>query len=94
MRLCDDQADESPAHTSEDGRDRSIRTYFVQRCPACGRALRTPIHLLGKPVDCLHCRMQFVAHRHPTARPATADVHSAVSRADRLLARLAGQRSG
>ena len=36
-------------------------TYFVQRCPTCGRRLHVRVEYLGKPVVCQHCRGQFVA---------------------------------
>lgn len=38
-----------------------IPTYFVQRCPVCGRSLHVPVRLLGEDAACQHCRATFVA---------------------------------
>jgi hypothetical protein len=96
MQLCDRDEAGLPGHsqTPADGSDRTVRTFFYQRCPACGRALRTPIQLMGTSVDCSHCQMQFVAHIHgPSACGANRSA-SALERADLLLAQLAGQCRG
>ncbi len=36
-------------------------TFFLQRCPTCGRQLRISVQYLGKPIQCRHCRALFTA---------------------------------
>ena len=36
-------------------------TFFVMRCPVCGRTLQTPVELWGKSAACSHCHGTFVA---------------------------------
>ncbi len=36
-------------------------TYFVRACPTCGRQLEVKVELLGRQVECVHCRATFTA---------------------------------
>ncbi|MEZ6133560.1 MAG: hypothetical protein R3C53_01490 [Pirellulaceae bacterium] len=36
-------------------------TFFVRSCPTCGRNLEVRVELLGREVECVHCRANFVA---------------------------------
>lgn len=44
---------------------RSVR--FSRVCPCCGKSHQIPVALLGKSVQCMHCREEFVASPLPTA---------------------------
>ncbi|WP_425615249.1 hypothetical protein NA78x_005149 [Anatilimnocola sp. NA78] len=39
----------------------SIRNFFYQECPVCGRQLRIRIEHLGRELACSHCQGLFVA---------------------------------
>ena len=43
-------------------------TFYVQRCPTCGRQLRICVEYLGKSIQCRHCRAVFLAC-DPAAAP-------------------------
>lgn len=36
-------------------------TFFVRSCPTCGRKLEIRVELLGREVECVHCRASFTA---------------------------------
>lgn len=36
-------------------------TYFMSRCPVCGRTLQIPLQLFGNLLACDHCKATFVA---------------------------------
>ena len=40
----------------------SSGTYFFLSCPTCGRRAQVRVEYLGRKVNCLHCRAEFVAH--------------------------------
>ena len=64
----------------------SIRTYFVQECPTCGRRLQIRVEYLGKPVACQHCQGRFVALDSSHARGEPVDQGGALlRRANELL---------
>jgi len=60
----------------------SQTTYFVQRCPTCGRQLQVRVEYLGRELSCQHCQGKFTAASEPqeVAEP------DLVKRADALLA--------
>lgn len=60
----------------------SQATYFVQRCPTCGRQLQVRIEYLGRKLSCEHCQGMFVAamEDHPP------DDSAISKRADELIA--------
>lgn len=39
----------------------SIRNYYYQECPVCGRQLRIRVDHLGRELACSHCHGLFVA---------------------------------
>ena len=60
----------------------SQTTFFVQRCPTCGRHLQVRVEYLGRELSCQHCQGNFVA---------ASDTHEMVEsdllkRADALIA--------
>jgi hypothetical protein len=46
----------------------SMRNFFYQECPVCGRHLRIRIEHLGKELACSHCQGAFIA-RDPEMPP-------------------------
>jgi len=49
----------------------SMRNFFYQECPVCGRHLRIRIEHLGRDLACTHCHGAFVAS-DPDIPPAPA----------------------
>jgi hypothetical protein len=39
----------------------SIRNYYYQECPVCGRQLRIRVDHLGRELACSHCHGSFIA---------------------------------
>ena len=60
----------------------SQATYFVQRCPTCGRQLQVRIEYLGRKLSCEHCQGRFVAAMEDHAP----DDSAIIKRADELIA--------
>ena len=66
----------------------SQTTFFVQRCPTCGRQLQIRVEYLGRELSCEHCQGRFVAagETHDT------DESAIVKRAEELIATAQRQR--
>jgi hypothetical protein len=49
----------------------SMRNFFYQECPVCGRHLRIRLEHLGKELACSHCQGAFIAQdpEIPAAAP-------------------------
>lgn len=60
----------------------SQTTFFVQRCPTCGRQLQVRVEYLGRELSCQHCQGKFTAAGE-THDP---DESAIVKRADELIA--------
>ena len=61
----------------------SQATYYLQRCPTCGRQLQVRVEYLGRELSCQHCQGSFVA----AVAGAQADVDSdTLARAAELIA--------
>ena len=67
-------------------------TYFVQRCPTCGRNLQIRIEYLGRSLICQHCRGEFTAADEVSAPWSSAQQDLIMERADQLLATADRQR--
>ena len=39
----------------------SQATYYLQRCPICGRQLQVRVEYLGRKLSCQHCQGSFLA---------------------------------
>lgn len=53
--------------------------HFVQQCPTCGRRVQVRLELMGRQVNCQHCKARFVGGlEEPT--------DEVLDRADELLA--------
>ena len=60
----------------------SQATFFVQRCPTCGRQLQVRIEYLGRELSCEHCAGKFVA----AVEDSDPDSSAIIKRADELIA--------
>ena len=45
----------------------TLKTFFKQSCPVCGRPLYIPVDLLGKEASCTHCSGVFAAEGQDAA---------------------------
>ncbi len=61
----------------------SQATYYLQRCPTCGRQLQVRVEYLGRELSCQHCQGSFVAAVDGPNSDGSTD---ALVRADELLA--------
>jgi DNA-directed RNA polymerase subunit RPC12/RpoP len=66
----------------------SQTTFFVQRCPTCGRQLQIRVEYLGRELSCEHCQGTFVA----AGETHDADESAIIKRADELIATAQRQR--
>jgi DNA-directed RNA polymerase subunit RPC12/RpoP len=66
----------------------SQTTFFVQRCPTCGRQLQVRVEYLGRELSCEHCQGRFVA----AAETHETDESAIIKRADELIATAQRQR--
>ncbi len=78
----------------------SRATFFDLDCPTCGRPLQIRLNLLGKLVNCRHCRAKFTATadqsggirgelatpRDIASEKATVPIRDELDRVERLLA--------
>jgi DNA-directed RNA polymerase subunit RPC12/RpoP len=60
----------------------SQATYFLQRCPTCGRQLQVRVEYLGRKLSCEHCQGSFVAAFESACGEASSET---MTRADQLL---------
>ncbi|QDU30199.1 hypothetical protein ETAA8_53180 [Anatilimnocola aggregata] len=49
----------------------SIRNFFYQECPVCGRQLRIGVNHLGRELACSHCQGSFIARDPDIAKQQT-----------------------
>lgn len=61
----------------------SQATYYLQRCPTCGRQLQVLVEYLGRQLTCEHCQGSFVATTETVGEEASSE---AMARAEQLLA--------
>ncbi len=62
----------------------SSATFFVQRCPICGRRLRIRVEYLGRTLVCQHCGARFVA-ADPVGSSDQPSTQPVLQRANQLL---------
>lgn len=60
-------------------------TFFVRSCPACGRTLEVRVELLGKNVECVHCRSEFVALEEPNKSQDDVKIDQLLAKAQRYI---------
>lgn len=59
---------------------------FVRPCPTCGRNLEIRVELLGRDVQCRHCKAEFVATQRCETPWIDAAVDRVLAKAERYMA--------
>jgi hypothetical protein len=60
-------------------------TFFIRSCPTCGRHLEIRVELLGREVECVHCRGTFIANQKSESVHDDQRIEALLARAQRYI---------